>query len=161
MPHHFDIPQFLGVVALALAVAKFAGILAQRFGQPAVLGELIAGVILGSSVLGVVDPGSEVLHVLAELGVVLLLFEIGLETDLRKLLQVGGALGRRRIRGRPTAVCTRLRCLSDAQNISRGGCRRGGCSHSDERRHNGQSARRPGQVARTRKSNRPGGCSPG
>jgi len=91
MPHHFDIPQFLGVVALALAVAKFAGILAQRFGQPAVLGELIAGVILGSSVLGVVDPGSEVLHVLAELGVVLLLFEIGLETDLRKLLQVGGA----------------------------------------------------------------------
>jgi Kef-type K+ transport system membrane component KefB len=55
-----------------------------------VLGELLAGVILGTSVAGLVNPKDDVLHLLAELGVVILLFEIGLETDLNKLLKVGG-----------------------------------------------------------------------
>jgi Kef-type K+ transport system membrane component KefB len=55
-----------------------------------VLGELLAGVILGPSVLAIVDPGIPVIHVLAEIGVVILLFQIGLETDLRKLMSVGG-----------------------------------------------------------------------
>src|SRR5437764_450500 len=59
---------------------------AQRTGQPAVLGELVAGVVLGTPVLGVVDPKSKALPLLAEIGVVILLFEIGQETDLRKLL---------------------------------------------------------------------------
>ena len=49
----------------------------------------MAGVILGN--LALVNPKNEVLHLLAELGVVILLFEIGLETDLRKLVKVGGA----------------------------------------------------------------------
>lgn len=88
---HLDIPKFLGLIAIMLGVAKLAGALAQRIGQPAVLGELIAGVILGTSALGLVDPNLEVLHLFAEVGVVILLFEIGLETDLKKLLQVGGA----------------------------------------------------------------------
>jgi Kef-type K+ transport system membrane component KefB len=86
-----DVPQFLGVLVVTLAAAKLFGALAQRVGQPAVLGELVAGVILGTSVLSLVDPKNEALHLLAEIGVVILLFEIGLETDLRKLLQVGGA----------------------------------------------------------------------
>jgi Kef-type K+ transport system membrane component KefB len=96
MPH-LDVPQFLGLLALLLASAKLLGGLARLVGQPAVLGELVAGVVLGASVLGVVDledranHRAEVLHFLAEVGVVLLLFEIGLETDLRKLWQVGGA----------------------------------------------------------------------
>jgi Kef-type K+ transport system membrane component KefB len=72
-----------------LAVAKALGVVAQRFGQPAVVGELIAGVILGSSVLGLVDPASPVIRSLAELGVLVLLFEIGLHTDLRSLVSVG------------------------------------------------------------------------
>ena len=59
-------------------------------GQPSVLGELLAGVILGSSVLGLVDPKVDVIHLMSELGVIILLFAIGLETDLRKLLEVGG-----------------------------------------------------------------------
>lgn len=88
---HLDVPRFLGMLAVILATAKLLGILAQRIGQPAVLGELLAGVLLGGSVVGLVDPKSESLHLLAELGVVLLLFEIGLETDLKKLLRVGGA----------------------------------------------------------------------
>src|SRR3954464_8949889 len=77
-----------------LIAAKLLGELAERIGQPAVLGELAAGVLLGGSVLGVVPgqgPTAEIVHVLAELGVVLLLFEIGLETDLREMFRVGTA----------------------------------------------------------------------
>jgi len=87
---HLEVPQFLGLLAVMLGAAKLFGALAQRVGQPAVLGELVAGVVLGISVAGLVNPNNEVLHLLADLGVVILLFEIGLETDLRKLLQVGG-----------------------------------------------------------------------
>ena len=89
-----SIPElFLGLAAILVA-AKLLGELAERFGQPAVLGELVAGVLLGGSVLGVVPtegPAGEVVHVLAELGVLLLLFEIGLETDLREMFRVGTA----------------------------------------------------------------------
>jgi Kef-type K+ transport system membrane component KefB len=88
---HLEVPQFLGLLVLLFGAARVLGGLAQRIGQPAVLGELLAGVIMGASVLGVLDTRSEVFHLLAELGVIVLLFEIGLETDLRKLLQVGGA----------------------------------------------------------------------
>jgi Kef-type K+ transport system membrane component KefB len=88
---HLTVPQFLGVLVVILVGAKIGGALARRIGQPSVLGELLAGVLLGSSVAGLVDPKTEVIHLLAELGVVILLFEIGLETDLRKLLKVGGA----------------------------------------------------------------------
>lgn len=88
---HLDVPQFLGLLVMMFASAKLLGALAQWIGQPAVLGELLAGVILGMSIGGLVDPNDDTLHLLAELGVVILLFEIGLETDLSKLLQVGGA----------------------------------------------------------------------
>ena len=89
MPH-LDVPQSIGLLALLLVVAKGLGWAAKRIGQPAVLGELVAGVFLGLSVAGVVDPKDDTLHLLAEVGVIILLFEIGLETDLRKLLKVGG-----------------------------------------------------------------------
>jgi Kef-type K+ transport system membrane component KefB len=88
---HLDLPQFLGLLVAILAAAKLCGALAQWIGQPAVLGELCAGVLLGGSVLGLVDPKTEVLHLLSELGVIILLFAIGLETDIKKLLKVGGA----------------------------------------------------------------------
>jgi Kef-type K+ transport system membrane component KefB len=88
---HLDVPQFLGLLVIVLGAAKLLGALAQQIGQPAVLGELLAGVLLGASVAGLVDPKHEVLHVLAEIGVIILLFEIGLETDLRRLVQVGGS----------------------------------------------------------------------
>lgn len=60
----------------------------ERAGQPAVLGELLAGVLIGPGVLGIVHE-SPLLHALAEIGVVLLLFEIGLESDLGELLRAG------------------------------------------------------------------------
>jgi Kef-type K+ transport system membrane component KefB len=88
---HLEVPQVVGLLVVMLSAAKGLGALAQRIGQPAVLGELIAGVVLGGSVLGLVAPHTDILHLLAELGVMILLFEIGLETDLRQLVQVGGA----------------------------------------------------------------------
>src|SRR3954471_24589142 len=78
------------VALVAIFVAtKVLGELAQRLGQPAVLGELLAGVLLGGSALGIVDPANPVLVVLAEIGVIVLLFETGLHTELRSLLSVG------------------------------------------------------------------------
>jgi len=86
-----SVEQFLLLLAVVLIAAKVLGELAERIGQPAVVGELLAGVLLGPSVIGYVDPTLPSLHLLAQIGVVLLLFGIGLETDLKKLISVGGA----------------------------------------------------------------------
>ena len=77
----------LGLVLVWLA-AKVAGEGMERIGQTAVLGELLAGVIIGPGVFGLVHE-SEALHALAELGVLILLFEVGLESDLGELLHSG------------------------------------------------------------------------
>ena len=90
MEHGADFGPFLLVFAAALLGAKLLGEVALRFGQPSVLGELVAGVILGPSVLGLVPLTTSVLLV-AEIGVVLLLFEVGLDTDLEGLMRVGGS----------------------------------------------------------------------
>lgn len=83
--------QLLLALAVILIAAKIVGQLAERIGQPAVLGELLAGILIGPSLLGAINPADPVLHFLAELGVIVLLFEIGLETDLKKMLRVGPA----------------------------------------------------------------------
>lgn len=77
----------LGLVLIWLA-AKVAGEGIERIGQTAVLGELLAGVVIGPGVLGLVHE-SDVIHALAELGVLILLFEVGLESDLEELLKAG------------------------------------------------------------------------
>jgi Kef-type K+ transport system membrane component KefB len=77
----------LGLVLVWFA-AKVAGEGMERIGQTAVLGELLAGVIIGPGVLGLVHD-FEALHALAELGVLILLFEVGLESDLGELLHSG------------------------------------------------------------------------
>jgi Kef-type K+ transport system membrane component KefB len=77
----------LGLVLIWLA-AKVAGEGMERIGQTAVLGELLAGVVIGPGVLGLVHE-SDVIHALAELGVLILLFEVGLESDLDELLTAG------------------------------------------------------------------------
>lgn len=88
-PH--SIPDLLLVLAAILATAKLLAALAQRIGQPAVLGELLAGVLLGGSVFGLLDPTDPVIQALSELGVIILLFEIGLHTDIRSIAKVFGA----------------------------------------------------------------------
>jgi Kef-type K+ transport system membrane component KefB len=83
-----DLAGFLLALAAALISAKLFGEIAQRFGQPSVLGELVAGVLLGPSILGLV-PLSTGIFLIAQIGVILLLFEVGLETDLQELINVG------------------------------------------------------------------------
>src|SRR5918995_1916918 len=90
-----DILVALFVVLLA---AKVGDELFKRIGQPALVGEILAGVVIGPSLLGLVEP-DETLEVFAELGVVFLLFWVGLETRLSEMRDVGttalrvGALG--------------------------------------------------------------------
>ncbi|HEY2762160.1 MAG TPA: cation:proton antiporter, partial [Pirellulales bacterium] len=88
---HLEVSKLLGLLVVVLGAAKLFGTVARAVGQPAVLGELVAGVVLGTSVGGLVDPHNDILHLFSEIGVVILLFETGLETDLLKLLRVGGA----------------------------------------------------------------------
>src|SRR5690348_3835197 len=77
------------VLALIIVAAKLGGELLSRLGQPPVLGELLAGVALGS--LSALDPlrSNALLDVVAQFGAVLLMFEVGLESDLSQLLAVG------------------------------------------------------------------------
>lgn len=87
-----DAPTLLSLLAGLLAVIVFARIaaeIAERLGQPTVLAEIAAGVLIGPSVLGMVQ-GNDVLHLLAEVGAILLLFEVGLHMDLDDLRSVGG-----------------------------------------------------------------------
>jgi Na+:H+ antiporter len=87
-------PVVLVGVAAMLIVAKLCGELFERLKQPAVLGELIAGLLIGNlALIGVhaAEPlkTNAVIAALAELGVIILLFEVGLESDLREMLEVG------------------------------------------------------------------------
>lgn len=87
------VPVLLGLVVILLA-AKIGGELFERLGQPAVLGELVFGIVLGNlGLLGFAgldflkaSPGIEIL---AQLGVILLLFQVGLESNVGEMLAVG------------------------------------------------------------------------
>lgn len=78
---------FLYLLTILLAARLMAEI-AVRLNFPSVIGELMAGVILGPSLLGWLEP-NEVLKLLAEIGIILLLFEVGLGTDVRRLANTG------------------------------------------------------------------------
>lgn len=90
--------QLFLALGVLITLAKTFGYIATRFGQPAVLGELIAGVLIGPSLINllhnaVIFPaGSSIEHTIieiAELGVLLLMFSAGLEIDLEGLTKVG------------------------------------------------------------------------
>ncbi|MBI4376003.1 MAG: cation:proton antiporter [Elusimicrobia bacterium] len=76
-------------LVVILLGAKLFGELAERLGQPAVLGELLAGVLLGLGLFPSFRPDDAVLGLMAELGVLLLLFETGIHSDLEELLAAG------------------------------------------------------------------------
>lgn len=83
---------FLRDLAVVMAVSAFITVLFHLLHQPVVLGSLVAGVLIGPHT----PPFSLVtdlhsIHTLAELGIVLLLFSLGLEFDLKKLRQVGAS----------------------------------------------------------------------
>src|SRR4030066_2055119 len=79
---------FFLVLLTILLVSRILGELAARLKTPPVIGELLAGVLLGPSLLGWVEP-TTVLRLLAEIGIILLLFEVGLETDILRLIRTG------------------------------------------------------------------------
>jgi len=86
-------PILFGLIVILLA-AKFGGDLVERFKQPAVLGELIFGMIIGNlTLIGIsfLEPLKHhiTIEILAEIGVIILLFEVGLESNLREMLSVG------------------------------------------------------------------------
>ena len=83
--------ESLARLVVALVVATTFGKLARKLGQPSVLGELAAGVLLGSRLIPLWSAGDALLQKVAEFGVVVLLFQIGLHSDLRSLRKVGGA----------------------------------------------------------------------
>ncbi len=81
--------QFLFTIFVMFVAAKLAAEIFERLKQPAVAGEIVAGVIIGPSVLGWVAP-SELTGALSEIGVIFLLFLVGLETKPADIFRVGG-----------------------------------------------------------------------
>ena len=77
-------------LALILVGAKAAAQISTRFGLPAVFGELVLGLLIGPSVLGIIHP-NEIFQLIADIGVILLMFMAGLETDVTAMRTVGKA----------------------------------------------------------------------
>src|SRR3989442_411045 len=87
-------PMVLVGLACMLVIAKLGGEFFERIGQPSVLGELVGGIIIGNLVLfgfTGAEPlkTNEVIGALAEIGVIILLFEVRLESDLKEMVEVG------------------------------------------------------------------------
>lgn len=75
-------------LAIIIITAKLFGIVARKLKAPQVVGEIIAGLIIGPSILGLVEQTDFLLQ-MAEIGVILLMFSAGLETDLKELVKTG------------------------------------------------------------------------
>ena len=75
-------------IAIVLLSARVFAEGAVYFGIPPIIGEIVAGIVIGPSLLGWVDP-SDAFKLLAEIGIILLLFEVGLETDMQRLTKAG------------------------------------------------------------------------
>ncbi|CCB86513.1 MULTISPECIES: cation:proton antiporter [Parachlamydia] len=79
---------FLIQLVLILFSARLFGEVAAYFQIPSVIGELVAGIIIGPSVLGLIEISNPI-HLLAQIGIILLLFEVGIETDIGHLSSAG------------------------------------------------------------------------
>jgi Kef-type K+ transport system membrane component KefB len=94
MPHTDPVASIVGGLALMLVAAKLGGELAIRAKQPAVLGELIAGIVLGNLSFGGVPAfhslaTNEPIEIIAGIGALILLFEVGIESTVGQMLKVG------------------------------------------------------------------------
>ncbi|MBI3983559.1 MAG: cation:proton antiporter [Gemmatimonadetes bacterium] len=88
-----DAHAFLENVALVLCVAGVTTVVCQRLRQPVVFGYLLAGMIVGPHLPIPLFADEAIVRTLSELGVILLMFALGLEFNLRKLLRVGATAG--------------------------------------------------------------------
>ena len=107
-----DFWHIIGDITILLAVAVFLGIIAERIGLSGVVGYLLAGTIVGPSVFGWVASDEESIKLIAEIGVALLLFTIGLEVNNKRLKQL---LGRGLIIGSLQILITGLFTFSIAK----------------------------------------------
>lgn len=82
--------MFLLNIALILFFAKMGGFISKRLKQPAVLGEILIGVLVGPALLGLIEPNETIEH-MSEIGVILLMFIAGLETDVKEMKESGKA----------------------------------------------------------------------
>lgn len=80
--------EFFLYLLIILLTARIFAELATRMMAPSVIGELFAGVVLGPSLLGWIEP-LEAIRLMAEIGIILLLFEVGLGTDVKRLVGTG------------------------------------------------------------------------
>jgi Kef-type K+ transport system membrane component KefB len=83
-----ELHQFFLYLAIILITARLLSETVARFGVPSVIGELLAGLLIGPSLLGWVSPGTT-MKLLAEIGIILLLFEVGMDTNLGRLASSG------------------------------------------------------------------------
>ncbi|MDH4234531.1 MAG: cation:proton antiporter [Gallionella sp.] len=83
-----ELHQFFLFLAIILISARVLSETVARFGIPSVIGELLAGLLVGPSLLGWVSPDTT-MKLLAEIGIILLLFEVGMDTDLSRLARSG------------------------------------------------------------------------
>ncbi len=81
---------FLFDVSLILIFANLGGLLAKKLKQPGVLGQILAGLLIGPAILNIVEPGEFIAN-MAEIGVILLMFIAGMETDLEELRKSAGS----------------------------------------------------------------------
>ena len=122
MENNPTIELFL-VLGIIIAAARIAGSIARYFDQPRVLGELLVGVLLGPTVLDILNSPAlglnssgleDAIHQFAELGVLLLMFKIGLDVHLNELLKKGKIAGASGVGGAGG------RCHVAAAGIARG-----------------------------------------
>jgi Kef-type K+ transport system membrane component KefB len=83
-----EVHDFFLTLLIILLTARVFAELATRLQSPSVIGELSAGVLLGPSLLGWIEP-TEAIRLMAGIGIILLLFEVGLETDVKRLVRTG------------------------------------------------------------------------
>jgi Kef-type K+ transport system membrane component KefB len=83
-----EMHQLFLFLAIILIAARLLSETVARFGVPSVIGELLAGLLIGPSLLGWVSPDAS-MKLLAEIGIILLLFEVGMDTNLSRLASSG------------------------------------------------------------------------
>lgn len=83
-----ELHQFFLLLAITLIAARLLSETVARFGVPSVIGELLAGLLIGPSLLGWVSPDTT-MKLMAEIGIILLLFEVGMDTNLSRLARSG------------------------------------------------------------------------
>jgi Kef-type K+ transport system membrane component KefB len=83
-----EVHEFFLNLFLILVTARILGEAFAKLGIPSVLGELSAGLLLGVSFLGLIEV-NDILKILAEVGIIMLLFEVGLHTDIRRINEAG------------------------------------------------------------------------